>query len=78
MDTSVITEILREPLTEVDNTATLLGLSRYVGETEDTWRTRTAYKMQERMYKENGRILTPKILERMVNVELKARAEKDN
>lgn len=76
--TDRITEILKQPLKEVNNTASLLGVQRYEGETEDTWRTRVAYKMQEKIYKAEGRILSPKILERIKNWELKALAEKEN
>lgn len=62
---------------EVNNTASLLKVTRYPGETEDTFRTRVAYAMQARLMREEGQEPSARILERMENWELKAKAEKE-
>jgi hypothetical protein len=73
-----VTEILHEPLKEVDNEGALLKMKRLNGESEETWRTRVAYKMMQHIYKAENKIMSPKVLERIKNIELKAEEESKN
>ncbi len=72
-----ITEILHGPMGDVKNDAVLLGLDRYPGEKDQTFRERTAYALQKRMMEAEGRVLSAKIVQRMVDLDLQAQLEKD-
>ena len=65
MTTSRITELLKEPIKEVKDTAALLQIQRRPDENEATFRTRCAYAMMERLYLEAGRTLPAKVQERI-------------
>jgi hypothetical protein len=56
-----LTEILQGNMSEVNDTAALLGVIRQPGESEETFRTRTAYVMHLHM----GLPVTGRILLRM-------------
>ena len=67
-----ITEPLKAPMAEVNNTASLLGVFRYPEEEEDTYRTRVAYAMMLHVRKCDGVSVSQRILDAVKNWEEKA------
>lgn len=75
MNSNRILEILREPFREVVEDGEFLGVGRFPGETEETYRTRVAYAMQERLLVADGQEVSARIRERMKQWEAKAQSE---
>lgn len=76
MNSERITEILREPLNEVNDTAALLKLERRIGEQEKTWRERVARAMQRHLWPE-GMPYPAHMAERDASIELQAILESE-